>query len=127
MTLSDSAKKALFYFGSAFVLFWLFKPKSRKSLTVGKNDMTEADPKEREKIKAPTMSSRDAKANPKAAKAFTALKAYIDAYNAGEPQDKLDELNEITGKELGMKVYRRRSDNKLAVKDLNGKDIIVNN
>lgn len=127
MTLSDNTKKALFYFGTAFLLFWIVKPKTRKSLEVGSKDMKEPEPKDREKIKAPTMSSKDAKANPTAAKAFTALKAYVDAYNAGEPQDKLDELNEITGKELGMQVYRRRSDNKLAVKDLNGKDIIVNN
>lgn len=127
MTLSDNAKKALFYFGTAFVLFWLIKPKHRKPLDVGSKEMKEPDPKDREKIQPPTMSSKEAKSNPTAAKAFTALKAYVDAYNAGEPQDKLDELNEITGKELGMQVYRRRSDNKLAVKDLNGKDIIVNN
>lgn len=126
MNLSDSAKKALFYFSTAFVLFWLIKPKQRKSLDPAKNVMSEPDPKEREKITAPTMSAKEAKANPTAAKAFTALKAYVEAYNAGEPQNRLDELNELTGKELGMKVYRRRSDNKLAVKDLNGKDIIVN-
>lgn len=125
--ISENTKKALFYFGVALIVFWVIKPKSRKSFEIGKNDMSEPDPKDREKITAPTMSAKDAKKNPIAAKAFTALRAYVEAYNAGEPQSALDELNELTGKEIGMKVYRRRGDNKLVVKDMSGKDIIVNN
>jgi hypothetical protein len=39
----------------------------------------------------------------------------------------LDKLNDELAHEMGMRVYRRRQDNKLAVKDLNDKDIIVNN
>jgi len=125
--MNDSLKKAAFVFGVGYLIFWLFKPKSRKSFEKGKTAMQELDPKERTPITEPTMSKKDAKANPTASKAFTALKAYIAAYNAGEPQSALDELNIELGKEMGMNVYRRRQDNKLAVKDLNDKDIIVNN
>lgn len=125
--MNESLKKAVFVFGVGYLIFWLFKPKSRKSFEVGKTAVQEVDPKERKNIAEPTMSKKDAKANPTAAKAFTALKAYISAYNAGEPQSALDELNVELGKEYGMNVYRRRQDNKLAVKDLNDKDIIVNN
>jgi hypothetical protein len=125
--MNDSLKKAVFVFGVGYLIFWLFKPKVRKSFEVGKTAVQEVDPKERTPIAEPTMSKSDAKANPTASKAFTALKAYISAYNAGEPQSALDELNVELGKELGMNVYRRRQDNKLAVKDLNDKDIIVNN
>lgn len=125
--MNESLKKAVFVFGVGYLIFWLFKPKSRKSFEVGKTAVQEVDPKERKNIAEPTMSKKDAKSNPTAAKAFTALKAYISAYNAGEPQSALDELNVELGKEYGMNVYRRRQDNKLAVKDLNDKDIIVNN
>lgn len=125
--MNESLKKAVFVFGVGYFVFWLFKPKSRKSFEVGKTAVKEVDPKERTPITEPTMSKKDAKANPTAAKAFTALKAYIAAYNAGEPQSALDELNVELGKEYGLNVYRRRQDNKLAVKDLNDKDIIVNN
>lgn len=125
--MNESLKKAAFVFGVGYLLFWLFKPKVRKSFELGETAVKEVEPKERTPIAEPTMSKKDAKENPTAANAFTALKAYISAYNAGEPQSALDELNIELGKEYGMNVYRRRQDNKLAVKDLNNKDIIVNN
>ena len=125
--MNESLKKAAFVFGVGYLLFWLFKPKVRKSFELGETAVKEVEPKERTPIAEPTMSKKDAKENPTAANSFTALKAYISAYNAGEPQSALDELNIELGKEYGMNVYRRRQDNKLAVKDLNNKDIIVNN
>jgi hypothetical protein len=120
-------QKAIVVFGTAGLLFWIIKPKPKKSLELGFNGVQEADPKERTKITAPTMSKKDAKANPKAGKAFKALQAYVSAYNSGETQENLDKLNDELAHEMGMRVYRRRQDNKLAVKDLNDKDIIVNN
>ena len=125
--MNESLKKAAFVFGVGYLLFWLFKPKVRKSFELGETAVKEVEPKERTPIAEPTMSKKDAKENPTAANAFTALKAYISAYNAGEPQSALDELNIELGKEYGMNVYRRRQDNTRAVKDLNNKDIIVNN
>jgi len=53
------------------------------------------------------------------------LSAYIAAYNAKEPQSVLDDLNTEISDSYGLKVYRRRSDNKLVVSDLNGDDILV--
>lgn len=127
--MDDTAKniaKAILVFGAGYVIFRLTRPAKRKTFTPGAKEMKEVEPDVRTPIKAPTMSAKDAKANPTAAKAFTALKAYIAAYNAGEPQDKLDEVNKEIANDMGMTVYRRRGDNKLAVKDLSGKDIIVN-
>ena len=125
--MQETTKKAILVFGGAALLYWIFKPKPRKSLVVGNTAVQEVAPEERAKITPPTMTKSDAKANPQAAKAFKVLKSYIDAYNNGETQATLDELNGEFGNSYGMTVYRRRQDNKLAVKDLNGNDIIVNN
>jgi hypothetical protein len=69
--MNDSLKKAVFVFGVGYLIFWLFKPKVRKSFEVGKTAVQEVDPKERTPITEPTMSKSDAKANPTASKAFT--------------------------------------------------------
>lgn len=120
--------KALFIFTSGFLLFWIFKPKFKKTNTDNINfSSDEESPNDRKKVSEPTMSQSDAKKNPKAANAFGALKAYISAYNAGEPQSVLDELNREISKEFEVKVYRRKSDGKLVVCDLSGKEILVNN
>jgi hypothetical protein len=120
--------KALFIFTSGFLLFWIFKPKFKKPDTDNINFSSNEDsPKNRKKVEEPTMSQKDAKKNPKAANAFGALKAYISAFNAGEPQSVLDELNRELSKEFSVKVYRRKSDGKLVVCDLSGKEILVNN
>jgi len=120
--------KALFILTSGFLLFWIFKPKFKKPDTDNINfSSDEESPKDRKKVSEPTMSQKDAKKNPKAANAFGALKAYISAYNAGEPQSVLDELNREISKEFEVKIYRRKSDGKLVVCDLSGKEILVNN
>lgn len=120
--------KALFIFSVGFALFLVVKPKFKKSDSDKVNFTNEADsPKDRKKLDLPTMNAKDAKANPKAANAFAALKAYVAAYNNSEPQSVLDELNRELVKEFKVKVYKRKSDGKLVVCDLDGKEIIVNN
>lgn len=127
--MNDSIKKALLIFSAGFILFLLIKPKPKKKElgeSVNFSD-EEENPKNRKKMDEPTMSSKDAKLNPAAKNAFAALKAYISAYNNGEPQSVLDELNREMAKEFKVKVYRRKSDGKLVVCDLGGKEILVNN
>ena len=46
----NNLQKALLVFGAAGILFWIIKPKPKKSLEVGFNGVQEADPKERTKI-----------------------------------------------------------------------------
>ena len=132
MNLTDDHKKALFVFASGLLLFWIFKPKLVKNTSDNtaqnvKYSEAEPDPKLRKPMSTPTLSSKSASANPMAKTGFAALKAYIEAYNNGEPQTVLDDLNREFAKEFKVKVYRRKSDNKLVVCDLAGKEILVNN
>ena len=127
--MTQDTKKALFIFGAGFLLFLIFKPKMKR-ITAETNLKyeDEADnPKNREKIPTPTMNAKSAAKHPLAKGGFIALKAYVDAYNNGEPQKVLDELNTEFAKEYKVKVYRRKSDKKLVVTDLNGNEIMVNN
>lgn len=121
-------KKAIFIFSTGLILFWLFKPKLNKVNAKTKLTVTESqeNPKDRKKISTPTMNPKDAK-SPLIKNSFGALKGYIDAYNNGEPQNVLDELNREFAKEFKVKVYKRKSDGKFVVCDLNGKEILVNN
>jgi len=127
--MTDDNKKALLVFSVGILLFLLIKPKKKK--TNGSTNLNftneEDSPKQRSQMKMPTMSEKSAKANPMAKNGFACLKAYISAYNNGEPQDVLDELNREFAKEFKCKVYRRKSDRKLVVTDLDGKEIMVNN
>lgn len=129
MTLTNDHKKALFTFGAGLLLFAIFKPKLKKpkATTNLRFAEREEEPNDRKKMKEPTMSDATAKKNPQAKNAFGALKAYISAYNNGESQEVLDDLNREFAKEFKVKVYRRKSDNKLVVCDLDGKEILVNN
>lgn len=127
--MTSEHKKAILIFGVGVLLFMVFKPKMKRVNATTNLRVTdkEDDPKDRKKMSTPTMSKQDAQSNPLAKNGFAALKAYIDAYNNGEPQSVLDELNREFAKEFKVKVYRRKSDGKLVVCDLNGKEIMVNN
>lgn len=127
--MTDTNKKTILIVSMAFLLFLLVKPKRKKITAETKLSLTDQEdaPSDRSPMKVPTMSDKTAKQNPKAKSAFGCLKAYIEAYNNGEPQSVLDELNREFAKEFGCKVYRRKSDRKLVVTDLEGKEIMVNN
>lgn len=126
--MTDSNKKALFVFGVGVLLFLLIKPSSKKITT--KTNLKYADnedaPKDRKKLDTPTLNPKDIKDNEMAKNGLAALKAYVSAYNNGEPQSVLDELNREFAKEFKVKVYRRKSDSKLVVCNLDGKEIMVN-
>jgi hypothetical protein len=128
MNLTNDHKKALFVFGAGFLLFWIFKPRVKK--VTAETNLNFADeverPKDRKKIEVPTIDAKDMK-DAKIRNSFGALKGYIDAYNNGEPQEVLDKLNREFAKEFKVKVYKRKSDGKLVVCDLQGKEILVNN
>ena len=127
--MTNEEKKALFIISGGLLLFFLFKPRLGKMNADTKLNFTteEDDPKYRKKMKKPVLSINTLKSNPKANKGFVALKAYVEAYNNGESQSVLDDLNREFAKDLQMKVYRRKSDNKIVVCDLDGKEILVNN
>ena len=126
--MTKEQNKALFIFSAGFILFWFLKPKLNKNKPSNIRLSNEEDnPKDRKKMDVPTITATDTAKNPLAKNAFASLKAYISAYNNSEPQSVLDELNREFAKEFKVKVYRRKSDNKLVVCDLDGKEIMVNN
>jgi hypothetical protein len=127
--MTDNNKKTILIFSLAFLLFMVVKPKKKKMNAQSNLKLSEEEdsPKDRTPMKVPTMSSKTAQKNPQVKNAFACLKGYVDAYNNGEPQSVLDELNREFAKEFSCKVYRRKSDRKLVVTDLEGKEILVNN
>jgi hypothetical protein len=129
VSLTDSQKKAVFVFGVSILLFLLIRTKRKKVIaTTNLNEYEKEDnPKDRKKMDMPTLNPKDVQGNEMAKNGFAALKGYISAYNNGEPQSVLDELNREFAKEFKVKVYRRKSDGKLVVCDLSGKQILVNN
>jgi len=130
--MTSDVKKALFIFSSAFVLFWLFKPSKKKNKskvveTPPSLNFTneEEEPSERDKMKVPTIDKKDLKNNEQAKSAYGVLNAYVMAYNNKEPQSVLDELNREFAREFKLRVYRRKSDDKLVVCDLQGREVLV--
>ena len=124
---NESVKKALLVFGSGFLLFLLIRPKGKnwKKIYAG-GAIPEDKPNQRKKLVEPKVDPKEIKGNKKAQDAITVLKAYIMAYNNGEPQSELDKLNEEIKKEYALTVFRRGIDNKIVVADLSGKVIIEN-
>lgn len=124
MNITETDKKALFVFGSAFLIFLLLTRKKKGKKTEDGNVVPPPDKRSVEKI--PKMNPKDAAKNPKAKDAFSAMKAYITAYNAKEPQSALDELNREIQKDMSLKVFRRAYDGKFIVTDMSGKEIMSN-
>ena len=114
-------------FLGAWGVFKLLTPKPRKSLILGKLEVKEAEAEEREFITPPpVLSEEEANSYPKQiADAHVALGTYIDGYNKGLPTAELENgINKELSNDMGLKVYRRGSDGKIVVKDLNGRDVI---
>lgn len=120
--MTDNTKKFLVVFGGGFLLFWLLKDSRLMGATGKKKDATGPS----EKIKTPEIDPKQIK-NKQQANAFVALKAYVDAVNAGENQKALDDLNREFTKDLKVRVYKRSSDNKLVVSNLEGTVLMINN
>lgn len=56
--------------------------------------------------------------------AATVGKAYLAAMKAGETPTRLEELNRLTEKEYGLRVYKKHSEGKYYVMDTKGKDVL---
>lgn len=54
-----------------------------------------------------------------------ALAAYQDAVQAGEPQSKLNEINDQLAKDFGLRVKQRPSDGRFVVSNLAGKQVHI--
>ena len=124
MNISETDKKALLVFGTSFLIFMLLTKKKKSKKTEDGSAVPSPESRKTEKI--PKMNPKDAAKNPKAKEAYTAMKAYITAYNAKEPQSALDELNREIQKDMSVKVFRRAYDGKFIVTDMSGKEIMSN-
>ena len=117
--------KAAFVFGCAAIAYKVIMPTQRKSNKKGELAVVELGILDRPKIAIPPfMDEIQAQANPKSAQAHLALSVYIDGLNSGASNEELDKINLELKTDLGMKVYRRRSDDNIVVADLDGKDIM---
>lgn len=129
MNFDNTDKKRIVQIGVvlliAFGTVYLFMPTKRKSLKANDESMKEPEAKDREHMAPPVVEEEALATNVKSQHAHAALTAYISAYNDGAPQSEIDELNKELENEMGVTVIRRRSDNKLVVKDLNGDMIMV--
>jgi len=128
MELTNTDKKRLVQItvvlAIGFGALYLFKPKQRKSMKANDESMLELPSTERVHM-APPVFDQDAGDNKKLNDAGAALTAYIQAYNEGVAQDELDALNKEFANEFGLNVIRRRSDNKLVVRDLNDMPVMI--
>lgn len=115
-----SAKQALIILGAAIVLYLAIRPVSDLSERVS------LLPGNRKKIlmKKPEIDEADLQ-DDTVRTAFQALCAYIDSYNAGEDEATLEKIKEEFKKKYGFIIYQDAS-LKLAVKDTDGNDILVN-
>lgn len=126
--MDDNNKKAIIVFAGGLLLFLLFRPRKTnwKKFYAG-GAVKEESPEGRTPLVEPKADPKDLKGNKKAQDGMIAIKAYILAYNAGEPQSELDNLNKELIQKYGLKVYRRGIDNKVVVSDTSGKIIIEHN
>lgn len=129
--MTDEQRKGILILGLGYALFWLLKFRKAKKQVVKPAELNftteEKEPKERKKMKKPTIDEKEINDDGLTKNAFGALNAYVMAYNNDEPQEVLDELNREFAKEFKVRVYRRKSDDKIVVCDLEGNEILVNN
>ena len=110
-------KEAVIVLLLATTLFFVFRPKPQKAAS---------DDKTIKHYKIPTITEDELAANPIVQDAYIALTAYITAYNAGEPQEMLDELCNDIMNEYQMQVVVLQT-GVLSVEDLKGNEILSAN
>jgi len=113
--MSDSAKQVLVSVGIAIAFLFIYSYIRKEKETVASNGnkkyvIPEADP--------------SMEGNPELMDAYAALCAYIEAFNAGEDETFLKQLNAEFQKEFGLMVYEN-TDGSISVEDSSGKEILV--
>ena len=120
--MNDSVKKAIVIFGLGAIIFWfVVRPRMVKKEADAAN---ETPTPRTDKIAMPNYNQDDLNKNEKAADAIETLEAYIEAYNAGESDVKLVELNNGLKEIKGMSVIKD-DDHTVRVVDLNNNDILI--
>ena len=114
--MNDSAKKAVLIGAIAIFVFWILKPKG--------SSISDKKAVEREKIPELVISDEDHNSSEAVQDAVVVMKAYIAAWNNNESDSFLESLNKDTLAQYGMQSYWKGA--KLAVKDKQGNDILIN-
>lgn len=108
--MNSDLKKAILYFGGAFLVFFVFKKfgggskKTKKAKTTGSTASANGESSNRN--------------------AVVIMKAYRDAKQAGESRAFLQEMNQEFQKEYGLRVMTNKSNGKLIVVDSEGNKVI---
>jgi hypothetical protein len=116
--MNESLKKVAVIVVTSVIIFWIFKPKAE-----GEKGLFSSSPS-RTPIRKPNL-DEEGMQDPEVKTAYTALCAYIDAHNDGKDEASLEQIKKDFKSQLGIEIYED-SKGKLAAKDMNGEDILVN-
>lgn len=119
--MNDSLKKLLVIVSVSVIIFWIFKPKGNSE---DQGNSLFGGGSSGGKIKKPTLPEEQMQ-DETIRTAYEALCAYIDASNEGQSQAVLDSISQDFKDKMGLVIYKDAG-GKLAVKDVEGNDILVN-
>lgn len=135
MELNNNQKTAILVFSASLLAFLFFvKPglkapgtkKKHSGNTSSMDGFSESeDITKRQPIKEPTINAKELKKSQVVNDAYTALKTYVAAWNAGEKQSDLNQLVRDLRRSFSVTVYKK-ADGRIAVCDIKGKDILIN-
>jgi hypothetical protein len=117
---NDSLKQLILITGVSLLIFWIFKPKGD-----GEGKSIFSSSSGRKIIRKPILSEDDLQ-DDYLRSAYECLCAYIDAYNEQESDKVLIEMKDDFKTDIGIVIYED-ANGKLAVRDTEGNDILVNN
>ena len=114
---NESAKKALIYVVAASIIgFVVIKITEGSSVNNTIQPVQAKNAIGRIKIKIPSLLDGNDDAS-------VAMKAFIKAYNANEPEDRLISLNEEMKKSMGLMAIKTKE--AISIKDANGNDVMI--
>lgn len=119
--MKQQAKELTVIVAVSILIFLVLKPKNAKKQTVFNLNR---QAKKKQYITKPFIDDELMQYD-HIAVSYQALCAYIDAVNNGDDESKLEALKDGFKKEIGIEIYND-ANNMLAVRDLEGNDILVN-
>lgn len=126
--MTNEVRKGILVFGVGFLLFWMLRDNRLfNSNSSSSKSGSGSGSGGRDKLTMPVFDQKQVNASQAGKNAYIAMKAFVDAYNAGEENKALEELKAEVAKTLKVKLQFRSSDKKIIISDLSGNVIIMQN